>query len=90
MNKKQRVILLLGALYVSIVLIFPPWEVTENNVFWAFAGYYSVLSPPEASGFESYRVALAPVVLHALAVATVTGTLVAIFGSRKRSGEALR
>lgn len=51
MNRKQKIVLAVGGLFLVISFLFPPYfgiDVNSNGKRHSFIGYYSVFNPPSA------------------------------------------
>ena len=81
MSSTQRVVLILGALAVTLVCLYPPWEYiyATTSSFRPKPGPYAwVFSPPppllrsQGHPFAQPRVAVGLIALEAVAVSTLT------------------
>lgn len=89
MNAKQKVVLLLGALAIAAMSVYPPWvqtrqawdEVQEHDR----PGPYAFVLAPPWDYRTSYRVDFARLMVQCLAVAAVSGVTMVLL-HRRRGG----
>ena len=90
-NKRQKVILCIAMALIVLMLLLPPWCIkytTSGGVVIRPCGYALLFVPPRASGRGSPRIDFSRLVVQAIIVLVVAGTLLFLFKEpQEQSGE---
>ena len=86
MNTRQRVILLVGALVIVVMCLFPPWMLKNSSL-----GYRFVFAPPRyglgfMGEYAHNRIDLYRLALQVLCTCLVAGALYLVAKPRKPAG----